>query len=214
MFWYYGEIRRHKPDGGYWTLGQSAAALALRDNRYNQMQGKRAMSVAIGGWRRLAAVSLSLAAFPASPAQAPPLSSTSVMAVTIEIATSCALSASDLEFGAYRPESPAPALGQTVIQLLCAPGTTAELLLDAGMGAARNTRRRQMTQDAGTDRMDYDLYQDAGRTTHWGDRSGRDTVEVLTTGAQQTVTVYGEIPGGQRVRQGTYSDVITVQLLF
>jgi spore coat protein U-like protein len=136
------------------------------------------------------------------------------MPVTIEIAASCRLSASDLEFGAYRPDAPSPALGQTAIELLCATGITAELLLDAGTGTLRNTRRRQMTQDSGTDRMDYELYQDAGRTTHWGDRSGRDTLEVLTTGAPQTVTVYGEIPAGQRVRQGTYSDVITVQLVF
>ena len=166
-----------------------------------------------GPWQRCVAVLFALAAFPATPAQAP-LSASAVMPVTIEIAASCALSASDLEFGAYRPDSPAPARGQTVIQLLCAAGITAELLLDAGTGAVGNTRRRQMTQDSGTDRMDYDLYQDAGRTMHWGDRSGRDTLEVVTTGATQTVTVYGEIPAKQRVRQGTYSDVITVQLLF
>ena len=69
-------------------------------------------------------------------------------------------------------------------------------------------------QDSGTDRMDYDLYQDPGRTIHWGDRSGRDTLEVLATGAPQTVPIYGQIPAGQRVRDGTYSDTITITVLY
>ena len=66
----------------------------------------------------------------------------------------------------------------------------------------------------GSDRLDYDLYQDPGRTIHWGDRSGVDTLEVQTTGAPQTVPVYGQIPGGQRVRDGIYSDMITVHVHF
>jgi spore coat protein U-like protein len=42
-----------------------------------------------------------------------------------------------------------------------------------------------------------------------------DTLEVeATTGAPQTVPVYGQIPGGQRVRDGIYSDTITVRVLF
>ena len=180
------------------------------------MLTRYAMRVASRIRPRWVAVSLALAALPATSAQGPPVtaSSSAVMPVVIEIVASCTLSASDLEFGAYRPELQAPALGQTVIQLQCAAGLTAELLLDAGTGSRRNTRRRQMGQDSGTDRMDYELFQDAARTVHWGDNPGRDTREVLTTGAPQTVTVYGRIPAGQRVRQGTYSDVITVQLRF
>ena len=87
-----------------------------------------------------------------------------------------------------------------------------EICLDAGTGALGNTSRRQMSQDSGTDRMDYDRYQDPGRTVHWGDKSGSDTVEVETTGAVMTVPVYGRIASGQKVRDGTYNDVITVQV--
>jgi spore coat protein U-like protein len=49
---------------------------------------------------------------------------------------------------------------------------------------------------------------------HWGDKSGVDTRDALTTGQPQTVNVYGEIPAGQRVREGTYSDMITVTVQF
>lgn len=178
------------------------------------------MRVLVRRWRELFVVCLALAAFPAIPAQRdlqpgqrvprPGVTATAILPVTIEIVQSCIVSASDLDFGAYAENSQTPARGQTSIQLHCGAGLTAEIALDAGTGAVGNTSRRQMSQDSGTDRMNYDLYQDPGRTVHWGDRSGRDTLEVLTTGAPQTVPIYGEIPARQRVRDGTYSDVITV----
>ncbi len=104
--------------------------------------------------------------------------------------------------------------GQTTITLHCAPGLIAQLGLDAGNTPGSNTSRRKMISESGPDRLDYVLYQDAGLSTQWGDTVGVDTREVLTTGAPQTVPVYGEIAGGQRVRDGTYSDVITVTVVF
>ena len=139
---------------------------------------------------------------------------TAGMPVRIEIVASCAVSATDLDFGAYASNQNAPVQGQTVIQLLCGAGTAAELSLDAGTGPGGNTNRRRMEQDGGKDRLDYGLFQDPGRTIHWGDRSGMDTLEVQATGAPQTIPVYGQIPGGQRVRDGIYSDMITVRVLF
>jgi spore coat protein U-like protein len=135
------------------------------------------------------------------------------MPVTMEVAASCRVSASDLDFGAYPSNATSPALGQTVIQLVCGAGTTIDIGLDAGTRGI-STSRRQMLQESGIDRLDYGLFQDPGRTIHWGDRSGNDTLEVVATGATQTVTVYGQVPAGQRVRDGSYSDVITVRLQY
>jgi len=164
---------------------------------------------------RFFAVGLALAALPAiSLAQALTYTATAGMPVRIELVASCAVSAADLNFGAYASNSQTPVQGQTVIQLLCGPGTVAELSLDAGTGPGRNTNRRRMEQDGGSDRLDYGLFQDPGRTIHWGDRSGVDTLEVQATGAPQTVPIYGQIPGGQRVRDGTYGDMITVTVHF
>jgi spore coat protein U-like protein len=140
----------------------------------------------------------------------PVLTSTAVMPVRMEIVAACRVSVSDLDFGAYTPTLKSPVLGQTTIQILCAPGTTAEIALDPGLSPGNNTARRKLLQESGNDRLDYDLFQDAARTIHWGDRSGRDTLEVVTADATHTVNVYGEIPAGQRARDGTYSDVITV----
>ena len=136
------------------------------------------------------------------------------MPVRIELVGHCSVSASDLDFGAYASNQNTPVQGQTTIQLQCSPQTVAELRLDAGTGPGGNTSRRRMEQDAGSDRLDYGLFQDPGRTIHWGDRSGIDTLEVVTTGAPQTIPVYGQIPSAQRVRDGTYSDTITVHVFF
>jgi spore coat protein U-like protein len=165
-------------------------------------------------WRRFFAVGLALAALPATPRAQNNLTTTAGMPVRVELVGFCSVSASDLDFGAYASNSQTPAQGQTAIQLQCTGGTVAELTLDAGTGTGGNTSRRRMEHDAGADRLDYDLFQDPGRTIHWGDKSGVDTLEVQATGAPQTVPVYGQIPGGQRVRDGIYGDMITVRVLF
>jgi spore coat protein U-like protein len=166
------------------------------------------------GAGRFFVVWLALAALPATALAQATYTATAGMPVRIEIVASCAVSASDLNFGAYASNQNTPVQGQTVIQLLCGAGTVAELSLDAGSGSGRNTNRRWMEQDDGSHRLDYGLYQDPGRTIHWGDRSGVDTLEVQTTGSALTIPVYGQIPGGQRVRDGTYSDTITVQVTY
>ena len=153
-----------------------------------------------------------LLAYPAMPADMT-YTSTAGMPVTMEVVGSCTVSAADLNFGAYPSDSQIPALAQTTLTLTCSTGTV-EVSLDAGTGLGRNTRNRSMNQDAGIDRLEYELFQDAGRTLHWGDTSGVDTRDVLTTGQPQTVNVYGRIPAGQRVRGGNYSDTITVTVQF
>ena len=173
-------------------------------------------------WPRFVVVFLALTAFPATHAQRfpgqripqPGTTATAIMPITIEIVQSCLVSASDLNFGTIASSSPVAVLGQTTIQLNCGVGATVEISLDDGTSPGGSTSRRRLVQDPGIDRLDYNLYQDPGRTIHWGDRSGRDTLEVLTTGALQTVPIYGEIPAGQRVREGTYSDMITVTLKY
>ena len=156
---------------------------------------------------------LAFAALPTAPV-GQTLTATSGMPVRIEIVASCVVSASDLDFGAYNTSSATPARGQTTIELQCSPGLVAEVNLDAGTAPGANTSRRKLRSESGGNRIDYGLYQDTGRTVHWGDTPGVDTREVLTTGAPQTVPVYGEIPAGQRGQEGTYSDEITVRVHF
>lgn len=166
------------------------------------------------GVPRFLVVWIALGALPATSHAQATYTATSGMPVRIEIVASCTVTTSDLNFGAYASNSQTPVQGQTAIQLLCGTVITAEVSLDAGSGPGGNTNNRRMEQEAGTDRLDYGLFQDPGRTIHWGDRSGRDTLEVQTTGPSLTIPIYGQIPGGQRVRDGTYSDTITVRVTY
>jgi len=164
-------------------------------------------------WRPVVFALLALAACPAA-VRAQIFTTTSAMPVRIELVGFCQVSASNMDFGAYASNQTSPVQGQTAIQLQCSPDMEAEIRLDAGTGPGRNTNRRRMEQDQGTDRLDYGLFQDPGRTLHWGDRSGVDTLEVVTTGQPQSIPVYGQIPANQRVRDGTYGDTITVTVFY
>jgi len=166
-------------------------------------------------YRQLLAVAfVALAALPAISRAQAHVTATAGMAVGIEIVAACTVSVADLNFGAYASNSKTPVQGQTTIQLRCGAGAVAELSLDAGTGPGATTSNRRLEQDSGKSRLDYDLFQDPGRTVHWGNRSGVDTLEVVATGAQQTVPIYGQIPAGQRAPDGTYSDTITLRVQY
>ena len=95
------------------------------------------------------------------------------------------------------------------------PEALPELILDDGSGpGGEHAPIAGWNRIQEGDRLDYDLFQDAGRTIHWGDRSGRDTLEVQTTGSQQSIPIYGQIPAGQRALEGTYSDTITIRVIY
>ena len=177
-------------------------------------------------WPRIVLVFLALTAFPATHAQRlpgqrigpdiirPGTSANAIMPVTLEVVATCHVTASDLNFGAIAANSTVPVLGQATIELTCGRGVSAEIALDAGTSPGNNTSRRQMLNEAGKGRLDYDLFQDAGRTVHWGHRSGTDTLEVLFEGTLRVLPIYGQIPAGQRVPEGSYSDMITVTVTY
>jgi len=65
-----------------------------------------------------------------------------------------------------------------------------------------------------TDTLVYSLFQDAGRTTVWGETVGVNTTAGLGDGTLQSYTVYGRIVAQQGADVGAYVDVVTVTLEF
>lgn len=139
---------------------------------------------------------------------------TAGMPVRIDIVAACNVTASDLAFGSYIGAAATPGRGEGSILLQCSPGQGAEVSLDAGSTPGATASQRQMLSATGSARLDYGLYQDAGRLVNWGETPGVDTLEVLTTGEPQALPVYGQVPAGQNVPAGTYGDVVTVRVLF
>ena len=70
-----------------------------------------------------------------------------------------------------------------------------------------------MTGPAGAT-LAYALYQDSAHTINWGNTVGTDTVSGTGNGSAQTLTVYGEVPAGQSVTPGAYTDTITATITY
>jgi len=132
--------------------------------------------------------------------------------VTTSVGEACSVSATDLGFGAYDPLSATNTDATTTLDVTCTLTTTYDVGLDAGTGTGATTTVRVMEFGANT--LNYALYQEAGRTTIWGDTVGVDTVSGTGTGSAQSLTVYGRIPALQSATPGAYTDLITVTVTF
>ena len=144
----------------------------------------------------------------ASPGDA--ATSTGTMAVSATVVGTCTVSSSPMAFGNYTGVN---ASGTATLTVQCTNTTSSTVGLGAGTftGAATNTRR--MT--GGAVALAYGLYRDAGYTLNYGNVVGTDTpAAVVSTGAATTITVYGQILGGQYVAPGAYTDTVTATVTF
>jgi spore coat protein U-like protein len=130
--------------------------------------------------------------------------------VTAHVSKHCTVSATNLNFGSY---TQAQLDGQSQIQLTCSDATPWDVGLNGGRFPGGTVARRSMSGPGGT-QLDYQLFTDSARTVVWGDRVGTDTVSGTGNGIPQTLTVYGRIPAGERVKAGGYVDTITATLTF
>lgn len=79
-------------------------------------------------------------------------------------------------------------------------------------GASGSVAARTMTD--GTDFVGYQLYQEAGRTTVWGDTVGTDTQQRNGTGTAEVITVFGRVPVQTTPPAGTYLDTVLVTVTY
>lgn len=155
-------------------------------------------------------------------AQAGPSPQTGSFNVTANVARSCSITGtSNVAFGTYDPadanfSTPLDASGSVTIR--CTKNTTYDIALGQGANAAPGSTcvapLRRMA--SGSERLSYGLFSDAGRTTTWGCDASNDVTNTETTGpsSPDTVTVYGRIPAGQDVADGSYSDTVVVTVTF
>jgi spore coat protein U-like protein len=134
--------------------------------------------------------------------------STSTFSVTATVLASCSVVGGvPLAFGVVTPGVQRD--GSVLISAVCTVGTPYTLALDAGTGTGATVASRRMT--SGGDTLTYTLYQDASRTTLWGDgTAGTSTRSSTGTGLAQSFTVYGRVPSSAAAAVGSYSDTITV----
>ncbi len=137
---------------------------------------------------------------------------TTSILVSATILQSCAITALPLAFGLYDPTSSTPHDGSTTVSVICTTGTPFNIGLNAGGGSGATVASRKMT--FGANLLNYTLYQDANRTSLWGQTIGSDTVAGTATGLLTNFTVYGRIPAQQAAPTGIYTDTVTVTLTY
>lgn len=145
----------------------------------------------------------------AAPATGLAATATDTMTVSATVQSACIVSASALSFGSYNPTAATNTDATTTLSITCTSGTSYTVGLSAGNGSGATVSSRKMTNGSNT--LDYSLFQDASRSTNWGNTPGTDTPASATAGASAaSLTVYGRIVAGRNVPAGTYTDSVTV----
>lgn len=137
---------------------------------------------------------------------------TSTLTTQVTIAAACTINtAATLNFGSQGVLS-ANADQTGTLQIQCTNTTSFNIGLDAGTGAGATVAARKMT--SGINAVNYSLYSDSARSIVWGNTIGTDTVAGSATGAAQSFTLYGRIPAQATPAPGTYSDTVTVTIMY
>ncbi|WP_348264700.1 spore coat U domain-containing protein [Telmatobacter sp. DSM 110680] len=137
-------------------------------------------------------------------------SATESFTVTVQIQATCTIAANPLNFGAY---SGASLDASTSLSVSCTKAAAYNVGLSAGAAPGATVTNRSMTGPAAS-LLSYKLFSNSGYSTNWGNTVGTDTLLGVGTGVAQSLTVYGQIPAGQWVRPGSYSDTITATLTY
>ncbi len=137
---------------------------------------------------------------------------TTTMPVSMTITAGCQVSAGTLAFGT------ATGLfsivnATTTLSVTCTNTTPYTIGLDAGGGTGASTTTRKMTGPSAAT-ISYQLFQNAGLTTNFGNTISTDTVAGTGSGSAQSISVYGRVPVQTSPAPGSYSDVVNVTVTY
>ncbi len=153
----------------------------------------------------LPVLALGLASMPAVAA-----TTTTTFGVSATVQATCLVSATPLAFGTYTGVA---ANSTSTVSVTCTNTTPYNVALSAGLATGATVTTRKMIGPASA-LLTYAMYTDSSRTLNWGVTSGTDTVPGTGNGAAQGITVYGQVPAGQYVAPGAYSDTITATVTY
>jgi spore coat protein U-like protein len=142
-------------------------------------------------------------------ALAPALAATLGLAGPAGAAPACNASVTMVDFGRVDHKEGGDITGQLTVT--CDGPTGFQVSASPGYGSYRE---RTMMGPRGTV-LRYNLYVDAARRRVWGDGDSGGTARI--TGQSDgrkavSFTIYGRIPDGQSVRQGSYRDSVKVSV--
>ena len=139
------------------------------------------------------------------------------IAVSLTLQANCTIgSGATLAFGSYGVLT-SPINQQTTLSVTCTNTTPYNVGLDAGGVTGSTVASRLMagttTGNTGTT-VGFQLYQDAGHSTVWGNTQGTDTVAGTGNGSTQSITVYGQVPVQSTPKPDTYQSTVVATVYF
>ncbi len=133
------------------------------------------------------------------------------MPVTALITNACSVSTLPLAFGQVAVSGVTNGTG--TINVTCTIGGSYTVSLDAGQNASVAQRRVISSTPVPGSYLNYNVFTDAGRTLPWGTTVATGT-SGTGTGTAVAYTVYGQIPSGQSIVVGSYTDSVTVTVTY
>ena len=130
--------------------------------------------------------------------------------VNATISTVCALGASPMSFGEVNVSGVATSQtdSASALTVTCTNGGSYSVSLDGGVNGV--AAQRSMASES--NRLNYDLYQDAARGTVWTNATAPQAG--IGNGAVQTIALYGRIAAGLPFTAGSYTDTINVTITY
>ncbi|MBS9392103.1 MAG: spore coat protein U domain-containing protein [Dolichospermum sp. LBC05a] len=166
--------------------------------------------------RRFALASaLFVAVGSAAPSMAVADSNTTNLDILAFVQNNCTISTAALDFGDYNPVEGSNVTGTVTTN--CTAYVNAVITLDQGFypaaGSYSEAPLRRLQNVTSSDSLNYTLYQNSGKTTIWGNSTATG-VTVTGSGTEQSTSVYGEIPAGQSVPAGFYTDYVAATVTY
>jgi spore coat protein U-like protein len=137
-------------------------------------------------------------------------SATASFTVTAVVQATCTIIANPLAFGTY---SGLLINATSTLSVTCTNTTSYNIGLNAGAATGATVTNRSMTGPSSA-LLGYKLFSNSGLTTNWGNTVGTNTLGGTGSGALQPLSVRGQIPAGQYVRPGSYTDTITATITY
>jgi spore coat protein U-like protein len=126
----------------------------------------------------------------------------------------CSVSAGNLGFGSYDASSGTANNAQSTVTVTCTPSSSYSIAMNAGTTTG-GTEAVHLMSDGSAHTLTYNLYTDMNHTTKWGDGTlSTSTVSGTADGTHQPYTVFGQVPTGQFVASGSYTDTVTATVTY
>lgn len=124
---------------------------------------------------------------------------------------SCSVGGS-INFGIYNTLESSDALSTGELNVSCT--SSSSFTLGLGTGQSGNYLNRTLV-GSGSDKLNYNLFTNTGRTAIFGDGSGStSSVNQSISAGSISVPIYGDVPARQNVSSGSYMDAVAVYITF